>query len=134
MRPDDFKVGMFATVSGFKDPNHGDRYWTGKPFEVMAISLPWIAVFDGVSHSSIDTRKYELTRVNREYVEALWRQPVGESYEKVYKRTGHRPEEPEYRMCPRCHDTNIGLLLVGPGRWETVCRTCGLELEDIDDD
>lgn len=72
-----FKVGDMITASSYDKPE--DRSYQGDVLEVVAISLPFVALkvhaskYGGLSEGSrsLDIRRYDFVSLSREYCDAM---------------------------------------------------------------
>lgn len=70
-REDDLEPGMWVTVCGEKWKKRGGAFG-GCPFRIIAISLPFIVVWEPKSqkHFRLDLSWYKVVKVSAEYVQA----------------------------------------------------------------
>jgi hypothetical protein len=90
---DDLKVGMFVAIVGdyepkgwrepemspffsmcYGEPTKPKPRATGQPLQIVAISLPFLAVTDGEKKYPIDVRECQLQRLSPAYVRAMMEQ------------------------------------------------------------
>jgi len=133
------KRGQFIVVTGrvekaeaaFQDNGFGflmygrqEEEFNGLPLEVLAISLPFVAVTDGHKRFAVDSRQYKLHRVDHSYVRAMaaavGRGPL------TARPKRRRKQKPEAGACPRCFHKMTEVLIMGPNRaWHRICKNCG---------
>lgn len=74
LEPDDFKIGIWFVVtdSNIVSPEvvgHICKFMpTGVPWQIKAISLPFIVASNGSEHATLYTPHYTFRRVTRQYV------------------------------------------------------------------
>lgn len=130
----------------------------GRPLRVLAVSPPFIAVQDiQASRYALDSRAYELTKLNRSYAEVWpWARGVGiaSQFQFTEKETLptqvktdwvgswgkskqanpdiERPD-PDAAQCPRCGEQLVQHLWSRPEPgWRRLCKSCGLDAGPID--
>lgn len=114
LAPDDMEVGMFIAVTeSWNLPR--DCTVSGKPFEVLAVNLPFLACREGAMRFIIDVRDHKFIRASKQYVDALH----------VSKPTATA----DYRSCPRCGEMRNERMTAGDKTWKLACPNCELETE-----
>lgn len=135
---DDLKPGMFVAVTQYRgETEHHDSWmgfscnrtptFDGKPWKVVAISLPFACLTDGRTKISIDLRLWGVQRITRQYAQAF--EPGERHVDKpAFGKKRKRKEKPDKRSCPRCGARMVERLKV-PGKsvWAAVCRQCGFD-------
>lgn len=124
---DDLKKGMIVTVVGRKVEPPDPPPWvfaprrpeefSGNPVEVVAVSLPFVAVTNGERTFSIDLRCWVLGRVSRAYRDAM-----SDSVPASRRRKKRRPEKPDPSRCVNCGDRLAQVLR--DRKWYYYCRHC----------
>lgn len=151
---DDLKVGQWIAIVTeiVADTSEGPEWspfgWghsprresnvDGRPLRILAISLPFIAVTDGMNRFPIDVRESKVTKLSSSYVKAMARQQLprhqqGRSICETLSANRFVISEPPERIseekperaCPLCGDR-----LIERHRekvWFLACRLCGFE-------
>lgn len=131
--------------------------YSGRPVEVIAISLPFIAVTNGRFTDSIDVRDFDVKVVTKEYAIAMLSRindTPGVSRAKKIRKHRERQKriaeakfdsvmgivhQPHERDCPRCgermvrrrtYSQNCSAAIpnsLPTGGWMMVCKQCGFE-------
>ncbi len=109
----------------------------GRPLEILAIHIPWIAVHDGINTFTIDLRVWGVRKVSTRYAQAIRgsiREPIRVSGEIGVSRVGRRrrkKEKPDKSLCPRCQSKMIQRQVITPDPnkkgWFVICPTCGFD-------
>lgn len=136
---DDLHVGQWIAVVGEKKeepdcnpfslfrPSKRDMV-TGQPLQIVALSLPFIAVTDGHRRFPLDVREVEVKKLHRKYVQSM------KARQKDWEPEGFAVPEPEkakeestgkHGLCPMCGDRLIQRK--SQGDWFLACRECGFE-------
>lgn len=151
---DDLKVGMWIAVSHTEESggdmmspfsmfrsNRGVQI-DGRPLQIQAISLPFIAVTDGVNRMPLDIRTVEVQKLDKAYVKLLRQnerrqretqtqthgrgQPTGIDYWVADNQPEQKePEKRRDRCCPLCGNWLIERLINETSDWVLACRECG---------
>lgn len=133
---DDLHVGQWIAVVGDKvepEPNmFGYAYRrdvvSGQPLQIIAISLPFLAVTNGHMRFAIDVREFDVKLLHRKYVEMMKGHWIDEEHsrEGVAEKPKPEPTKSTEGMCPVCGDRLIRRL--GDDRcWHLFCRECGFQ-------
>lgn len=105
---DSLKIGDWVAVVRYKQARSKHTPWgswdvepsyDGRPGQVVAISLPFVALTDGARVGTIDVRDIDLQRVTEQYAKAVL--SSGAVPVKVRRR---RRGKPDPSLCPRCGD------------------------------
>ena len=146
-KPDDLKPKMYVVVHTIlEDKDDEPEYspwgmmfgggrapsrpkYDGKPWQVVAISLPFVCLTDGRVKVSCDTRTTVLQRVTREYALAMDTPAIPEArHASIFLARQPPPDAPDPRDCPRCgHRMTQRLKTPGSGEWPLVCKNCESE-------
>ena len=115
---DDLNVGDTVAVVGHKAAHKRCGDFSGHPWVVMAISLPFIALHDGNEVQSLDVRAWDVKKISKDYAHAM-----SGSLETV-----SIPPAIAEDVCPNCGDRYCERLVeVGKRKrrqWNWYCRTC----------
>ena len=141
---EDIKVGDWITITGYKyweeydishfPPKRRKRLeFDGQPFEVVAISLPFIAAkqlnttLDESEQNviSIDYRAWSIQRVNRRYVKAVMTGDVVETKRGILKK-GKPVATKQLKVCPLCGENMKERKKTRQKDWYLICM-CGFE-------
>lgn len=133
---DNIKVGMWIAVVARKECEDKQEPWfgfgtkyveeySGMPVQVRAISLPFLAIWNGKMLSTVDTRAYEFVKVDKKYVRVLTSQGVPK------KRRKKEKPDPTSR-CIRCGERLIQRSVVISkepylAEWHYYCRHCNFD-------
>lgn len=115
------KIGIFGYA-------HQRNVVSGQPLQIIAISLPFLAVTDGQMRFAIDVREMAVKKLHRKYVEVMKGRWIDEEHsrEGVAEIHESRPNTSTEGMCPYCGDRLIQRL--GEDRaWYLFCRECGFQ-------
>lgn len=139
---DSLKIGDWIAVTGDKHVDDASPYYrpvpdySGIPFEIVAISPPFIAVMPhgdfGVR--SLDARRWDVQRVDKRYVEAYRKRAEGPMATPARRRQARRKkkrEKPDLRDCPRCGERCVQRHHTPSNSWHLVCQQCGLDRGDV---
>lgn len=129
---DDLKPGDFiAVVEDKRDLpdcySRGMFTFNGLPLEVLAISLPFLAVNDGCTTTSLDVRQWGVRKVNRQYVKAMQDASPDLVLPRGRKRRKVRKTKPDPKDCPRCGSRMVEKLDKPTSAWFLTCRMCGFQ-------
>ena len=148
MKPDDIKVNMWVAIIQVLEEDNGYDYnpfWgggrtptlpvDGRPLQVIAISLPFVAVRDGEYRYSVDIRKYVLSRIHKTYKRMMTGKRAGGS--DIHPGAAHSVEhvdtvathqEDNRGNCPMCGERLRQVMTEhAPGVWFFRCKQCGFE-------
>ncbi len=119
---DSLRVGDFITVIGHKnppaDPDLQIREWTGRPAEILAISLPFLCVDYGGEVSAIDVRPWEFQRVTKKYWLAM-------TDAAPFSIPEAQAEPDDHPRCVKCGERLVQRLLWTEGsEWHMFCANC----------
>jgi hypothetical protein len=137
--PDDLKPGMCVALVRIKEEDaapqspffflgeerSATKRLDGRPLEILAINLPFVAVTDGRRRFAIDLRQYDVQKLSRAYVQSFWDDDAASTKPGRQRRKAKRNEKPDPSYCQRCGERLIQLLIPGAG-WQIVCRQCGM--------
>lgn len=129
MVSDDVQVGQLVAVVKHRCSQGGDcdAQFTGAPFRVVQVSLPF-AVLEDCSDGSrcpIDLRQWELGRVSREYVAAL----LGTAARPRRRRTEESESDDVHKRCVRCGERMVQRLVRRCWKWH--CEQCKVDGEAV---
>ena len=123
MTSDDVKVGLLVAITRHRcdEPDCEASDCTGRPWRVVAVSLPFAVLEDCIDgqRCSIDLRRWELGRVDRKYVRALQVQPTVEGQDE-----DERPCDGEYQRCVRCGTKMVQVWRSVSRVWRWECPMC----------
>jgi len=122
---DDLRVGQWIAVCSDRMTKGRERYasFTGEPCEIVAISLPFIAVWipRPGRGDTIDVRRYGVVRLDRKYVRVMLQMPLEDSP----KDEDHEEQEQE-SLCPICGHKLSQRMVAGDGDELALhCSECG---------
>ena len=125
---DSLKVGHWVAVVRDKTipeglPPEVKISYSGQPVNIVAVSLPFLAVFDGEKIDAIDVREYEVQRVSNRYVKAMLMKPPESSQDGPEGKT-------DPNACPRCGERLVQRLTQrkeSQGEWRAFCANCKLD-------
>lgn len=145
---DDLEPGLWIAVTGIPDdendqidspfgPIRRRAMFDGTPLEVIAVSLPFVAVTDGQNVFAIDTRTVVFTRMHKSYVKAMLTRMRRETPPNTRMRqvihSRQEPDAKDPRCCPRCFEGRLRkIMTAGASVWMKVCPVCGFEKEDTE--
>lgn len=125
---DDIRIGNHIALVDYRGPDRCNRggqpkpmRFDGDPLEVVAISLPFLAVVNGPHLLTIDTRMYDVQKLKPHYVRTVHRfvdsMPSEEEIE---------ARHPDPRRCVRCgerlrHRNDKQTKF----EWRLICPNCG---------
>lgn len=130
---ENLKIGDYVTPvedhweQDSENPFRQKTVFDGRPYMVIAISFPFVAIENGGKVISIDVRRFGLTKLNKQYAQAT----LGATGGKVP--TGRRKKiktKRDPRDCIRCGERMVQRIPKdnNPGRlWHRVCPTCGFD-------
>ena len=134
---EDDQFGLFATQSQ-RQPD-----FNGRPAKIVAISLPFIAVwYEGSDFNAgidtVDVRRFELKKLNKHYVKIMKNAPQyhHDQMASLRERKARRKRKSKSNLdssplpkCPRCSHPMRKQRLIEPGsgKWVFVCDNCGLQ-------
>lgn len=90
---DDLRPGMWVAIVGREEPEEEPenpwalmawpttkktkttRTFTGEPFQILAISLPFLCVIGSGKQFAVDIRSVDVQRLNRQFVRAMLAKP-----------------------------------------------------------
>lgn len=95
-KEDDLDVGDWIAVSGEKWVRRAAPF-NGQPFKVVAISLPFIVIFEPGKnrHARLDLGWYKVVKVSQEYVDANATVAADNSFSDEEVQLGGLPVPPE---------------------------------------
>jgi len=142
--PEDLHVNMWVAVtqyqtecatSFFGTPMDVERPCDGKPWQIKAVSLPFICVSDGHTRRSLDVRTVRLTRLHKRYVRMLREQAAQQTLAQRHGQYVHQvddveeceDEEPDLGCCPVCGETLVERLDNRTRKWFLACKECGFQ-------
>ena len=144
-RIDDLKVGRWFAIKAERDieeqPTFAEMPYlrsrnlrttavTGQPLKIVAISLPFIVVTDGVGRFTLDTRLYDFIRLSAKYVRALTEVVVesdGQRLVAYLDQIKKLPKEnPDPKLCPNCSEGRLRQTY-RKEVWIFLCPVCGFE-------
>lgn len=118
--------------------------FNGLPYKIIAIDLPFILVHGMPGKCAIDTRRFQVKRMSREYVKAAFRdcdrlrdtrRAVKPPAFAQPRRKREKPQEPDPRDCPRCGERMVQRQskeeITGDVIWRYKCNYCGFDGERV---
>lgn len=128
---DDLNVGDFVTiVHDYSMYEEDQPIYAGTPVKIKAVGLPFICVDDGIRIFGVDTRRFEIQKVPKEYAKAfeglaVIRPEDGKAvkltFEDVVKK---KAREVDPNACPRCGAPRKNRLNQRTSEWELRCDDC----------
>ncbi len=149
--PLELKKGDLIAVSGFREGSEEpetpysfdeimmghhrrkrETVFDGKPWRVIAISMPWVLATDGIERACFDTRRTELTLVSKEYARN-WRakEAITQKTPIVIGKIKNKKKKRHPSECPRCETRMSQILKDDRSGWQWVCKSCGFKGPDI---
>lgn len=137
---DDLHVNQWVTIVDQREeePSPFDFFGSsrrnlvsGQPLQIVAISLPFIAVTDGMRRLPIDVREVNLRVLHKKYVESM-------RSSRIEQNTNQQCVAPEpakentgpvgiFGQCPVCGDRLVKRIREGSREWILAYRQCGFE-------
>ena len=121
---DSIKVGDWIAVSDcLVEPpecirDHSIRFQAdGRPWQVVAISLPFLCLRDDRVQVTLDVRNWEVVRLSRVYVARVLEAPAARE-----RRRKPRKPKADALQCPRCGERMVQMLI--GSQWRYTCRDC----------
>lgn len=115
---------VFAVQQG--PPEEPD--WDGRPYQIKAVSLPFLLLEAGGRRTTVDVRKYSVQKLSKKYVQMF--NECQYSHDSSFMEIGSRKQEqiasPTTKGCPCCGQRLIERWR-GHGVWVLACRRCGFE-------
>lgn len=113
---DDLNVGDTVAVVGHKAQHRRCGDFSGRPWVVLAISLPFLALHDGEEIQSLDVRAWDVKKVTIQYAQAM----------RGTLETVEVPAVIDLYCCPQCGDRYCERMytIKKKNQWRWWCRTC----------
>lgn len=103
----------------------------GRPFEILAVSLPFVCVTNGPQTFAIDLHAWGVQKVTREYAKAMAHANGCVTVERrkknkrsVFAAAKQRQAPPDPQACPRCGHRMRQVLQAGGSGWFLICPQC----------
>lgn len=140
---DDLAVGQWIAITDMQEEQPDwspfamfrpqPRHVTGQPLKIVAMSLPFLAVTDGMRRFPIDVREVKVKKLEPRYVKAMKASQKDWEPERTTRSafTVAEPEKPKEKskgmngLCPVCESRLIQRKT--DGEWFLACRECGFE-------
>lgn len=111
-----------------------EPYWTrrtvgGYPVQILAMSFPWMVVWDGQQRHTVDSRDVNFAKVSRAYVRQAM---TAVREEQQFATEDPRRPDRDQEVCPRCKYPGRPrtLMTVGAAGWYLECPNCGYKRPD----
>lgn len=140
LRVDDMKVGHWVVVVEkiTVDERFAMTYTlNGRPWEILAINLPFIAVLSGDCLTSFDVREYRFERCNRRYAEIMLQ--AADQGSKIHHYVERREKRKKgtvdasgvLKRCVNCAERLRQRLDKATRKWCWVCPRCDRTVGEV---